>query len=382
MQLNYLNILPVTLVALLISSCSSLKDFTSNVKSSKEIKKEEQLKSFHLKWAKNLDPSQQTGNLPIALNSPLIYKGVLFAGDGEGVMRAFELENGRLVWQSKDNSYYHQKPIVYQDHIIYGTVEGRVYARHYLTGKVKFEVDLDTSVESAGVISNGRLYFHLRNHKLFALDAETGKILWAYRRSVPFLTTVQKVSRPLVVGNKLYVGFADGSVSCFAVEDGNLLWEQRLSRALKFVDVDATPVLYKDMLVVGSMAGQLSFMSPSTGNIIRTLPFSVARSPKVTNEGIYFVSIDGDLILYNHEIQEEKKVSLSQKSLGDFDIDKDRIYVGTLDGRLLELNRSDLKIKRTLELGHDQSAIFGDLSNEQDSLAFISSRYRLYVIKK
>lgn len=355
---------------------------SDSIHSAKENKQLEQQSKFLVKWAKNLDPSQQTGNLPIALNSPLIYKGVLFAGDGEGVMRAYELENGRLVWEFKDNSYYHQKPIVYKDHIIYGTVEGRIYARHYLTGKSKFQVDLDTAVESAGVVADGRLYFHLRNHKLFALDAETGKILWAYRRSVPFLTTVQKVSKPLVVANRLYVGFADGSLACFAVEDGNLLWEQKLSRALKFVDVDATPILFKDLLVVGSMAGQVSFVNPSNGSILRSLPFSVARSPKVVDEGIYFVSTDGELILYDNDLREQRKVQLSDKSLGDFNVAKNHIYVGTLDGRFLELGRKDLKVKRALNLGHDQSAIFGDLTSESDSLAFISSRYRLYVLKK
>lgn len=375
-------ILLILLSSWFMGSCTYLGSYSKNFKSAKKEKLEKRSEKFHVRWAKNLDPSQQTGNLPIALNSPLVYKGVLFAGDGEGHMSAYEVGNGRLVWKSNDNNYYHQKPIIHEDHVIYGTVEGRVYARHYLTGKLKFEVDLDTSVESAGVVANGRLYFHLRNHKLFALDAETGKILWAYRRSVPFLTTVQKVSKPLIIGNRLYVGFADGSVACFAVEDGNLLWEQKLSRGLKFVDVDASPILYKDKLVIGSMAGKVSFLEPSSGSVIRNLPYSIARSAVAADDGLYFVTIEGEILRYNHDGKEELKKVLSSKSLGDFKVEKDKVYVGTLEGRFLELDRNTFKIKRELELGHDQSAIFGELSLSDEIVAFISSRYRLYVIEK
>jgi outer membrane protein assembly factor BamB len=369
-------------LSFVIGSCSHLSDISSNFHSAKKAKMESRSKDFSVRWAKNLDPVQQTGNLPVALNSPLVYKGVLFAGDGEGHMSAYELGNGRLIWKSKDNNYYHQRPIVHKDHLIYGSVEGRVYSRHYLTGKIKFEVDLDTSIESAGVVSNGRLYFHLRNHKLFSLDVETGKILWAYRRSVPFLTTVQKVSRPLVIKNRLYVGFADGSVACFAVEDGNLLWEQRLSTGLKFVDVDASPILYKGKLVVGSMSGKVSFLDPSSGSVVRNLPYSIARSAVAADDGLYLVTIDGELLRYSHEGKEDLKKVISLKSLGDFKVDGKSIYLGTLDGRFLELNRSDFKINRELELGHEQSAIFGELSLSKDTLAFISSRYRLYVLEK
>lgn len=363
-----------------MSSCSSLQTISNSLKEGQKSQREK--RTFQISWSKNLDPKQETGNLPLALNSPTIHKGVLFAGSGEGEMSAYELANGRLIWQTKDNGYYHQKPIIFEDHVIYGTVEGRVYSRHYLTGKIRYEVDLDSAIESEGVVSGGRLFFHLRNHKLFSLDVKTGKILWAYRRSVPFLTTVQKVSKPLVVGRKLYVGFADGAVACFSIEDGNLLWEQKLSNSLKFVDVDASPIMIDGKLIVGSMAGKVSILNPDNGGVIKNLPFSISRSPKLIGEEIYFVNMEGELSIYSKELVKKESVKLSDKSLGDFKFDGNRIVVGTLDGRFIELNRVNLASKRTLELGHDQSAIFGDIEISENHMAFISSRYRLYVIKK
>ncbi|MGB0453065.1 MAG: PQQ-binding-like beta-propeller repeat protein [Bacteriovoracaceae bacterium] len=335
---------------------------------------------FRIAWSRNLDPVYDTGNFPIALNSPNVHKGILFVGTGDGFLEAFELENGRPIWKIKENGHFHQKPIFHKDTIIYGTVEGRVVARHYLSGKLKYKVDLDTAIESPGVIAGGRLFFQLRNHKVFSLDAETGKILWAYRRSVPYLTTIQRVSTPLVVGKKLYVGFADANIVCFNVEDGSLVWERKLSRGLKFVDVDASPVLFRNRLITGSMDGKVSILNPKNGVVLRTLDFAISRAPVIHEGKLYFGTTDGRLIRFEADLTTSKELSVSKRALGDIAFTKELLYLATLDGRLLEVDPSSLSVKRTHEFGHDQSAIFGDLVSFDDKLALLSSRYRLYIL--
>ena len=88
---------------------------------------------LHLSWAQDLDPVYSTGNLPIALQSPTVHDGMVFVGDGRGEMHAYDAHNGREVWKERDNSGYHAAPVLFQDYLIYGTIEGRVYARHYLS---------------------------------------------------------------------------------------------------------------------------------------------------------------------------------------------------------------------------------------------------------
>ena len=311
----------LALLAISLISCSSTKNKIKDMLKSPISERQSTLKkskSFAIKWVKNIDPVYASGNLPLALHSPLIHKGILFAGTGKGQMRAYEISNGRIIWETQDNGQYHQRPVIFGDQVIYGTIEGRIYSRHYLTGKLNFEIDLDSSIESSGVLASGRLFFQLRNHKVFALDAKTGKILWAYRRSVPYLTTIQRVSPPLVVKNKLYVGFADGAVAAFNIEDGNLLWEQKLSTALKFLDVDSRPVLFKDSLLVGSLAGSLTLLDRKTGAIRKSFPYSISRSPIVTEDRIYLSTTSGEIVVLNHEFKELNKKSISDRPLGDF----------------------------------------------------------------
>jgi outer membrane protein assembly factor BamB len=149
-------------------------------------------------WVKNQDTDFQSGNLPIALNSPLIEEGLVFVGHNDGHMMAYEVETGRKVWRKKDGDHnlYNGTPLFYNDQVIYGTNTGRLFSRHYLTGESKYMIDLGSSIDGKGVVYKDRLFFHLRNHKIFCLDAKTGKVLWAYRRPVPFKLLITYYIRP------------------------------------------------------------------------------------------------------------------------------------------------------------------------------------------
>lgn len=337
--------------------------------------------NFHPIWIKNLDPVHETGNLPIALNSPLIHEGMVFVGKNTGSMMAYQLSNGRKVWSMKENGSYHSRPIPYKDQIIYGNVEGRVFSRHYLTGKLKFSVDLDASVESPPVIFGGRMFFHLRNHKIFCLDVRTGKILWAYKRSVPYLTTLQRVSTPVVHQNKLYVGFADGFIASFGVEDGILLWEKKISNGSKFVDVDMTPVISGDRLYISSLSSELNVLNAQTGALLQTVPLTPSRSPLVTEGGLLIGTQDGELILLNRGLKQIFKRKLSEFSISSIEDWKNHYVVTTAGKTVYFVNKVNLSEVERFDLGHVTSAVFGDSQVSEGKLAFLSSRNRLYVFE-
>jgi outer membrane protein assembly factor BamB len=360
-------------IILNFTSCSTLKSVgVEGVK--------EKAPAFRSLWAKNDDPDYDTGNLPIALHSPLIHEGILFAGSGKGIMRAFELESGRILWKATDNGQYHAAPIVYGDLLVYGTVQGRIYARQKLTGKMVYEVDVDTAIESEPQISRGRLFIHTRNHKIFSLDAKTGKILWAYKRSVPFLTSLQRVSRPIIDGNKLFVGFADGVVAAFSVEEGVLLWETKVVTGNKFIDVDSAPLIYQNKLIVGSLSGHLTLLNPQNGMIERTLPYYVGRRPFLHNGSLLLGTSDGELVVLDENWKEVKKVSLGDQPISSIVPWKNGLALSTVGGDLFHLD-SLYNILEKKHLGHEASAVFGQLKVSEGHLAFYSSRYRLYVYR-
>lgn len=362
------------LLAFVLVSCSTLKEY-------KPTKVVEGRASLTPAWIKNLDPLYDSGNLPIGLQSPLIHEGIVYAGHNSGYMQAYELENGRTVWSEFDGSAYHAGAVAYKDQVIYGTVQGRVISRHGILGTVKYSVDLGASVETRGVISNGRVFFQLRNHQVFCLDVETGKILWGYKRSVPYLTTLQRAGTPVVYKDKLLVGFADGTFAALSIEEGVLLYETKLSTATKFVDIDNAPFILQDRVYISPVGGFLSLIDPNTGKVLRTSDFTVSRPPLVRDEQLLFGTPNGELVLTDKNLNVLKTTKISEGVITSIVPYKHSFAVSTTAGTILLVDQKGLEVTETFKLGHAYSAVFGEMVSTGDDLAVLSSRNRLFLFK-
>jgi outer membrane protein assembly factor BamB len=355
-----------------LSNCSALKHLKPTA-----IRKEE--KKFKVVWSRNLDPSYDTGNLPIGLSSPLMYSNLLFVGDLNGKMSAHNLEDGREIWQKNEKDEIGGIAGVYRDYLIYGVYNGRAIARHYLTGEMKYSVDLGAPVESKPIIYRDRLFYQIRNHQVTSLDAQTGKILWTYRRSVPFTTTLQRVSDVFPVENKLIVGFADGDLVALSLEDGNVLWERKLATGLKFIDVDATPVLFQGKLYAGSVAGDLSVLNVESGTLERSYDIHISRSPVIVDGLLYVGATNGHIHVLDNSGNQILDKNLSKQGVSSIVEWKGNLVVSTLGGTLYFLNKKTLEIIETYRLGSAYSSVMGELAVLGEYLSVFSSRNHLYV---
>ena len=362
------------IMSLVLVSCSSLKEYAPKKVVDAKV---------HLApaWIHNLDPDYDSGNLPIALQSPLISEGIVYAGHNSGFMQAFELDNGRLIWSENDSSAYHAGAVSFKDQIIYGTVQGRVISRHGILGTIKYSVDLGASVETRGTIYNGRILFQLRSHQVFCMDVETGKIIWGYKRSVPYLTTIQRASQPVVYKDKVLVGFADGTFAALSMDEGVLLYETKLSTASKFVDIDNPAFIYEDRVYISPAGSNLSLLDPNTGKVLRTSDFAVSRAPVLRENQLIFGTPNGELILTDKNLNILNTVKLSEGMITNIVPYKSFYAVSTTNGEIRLVDQRSLQLVETYRLGHAYSAVFGEMQASADGLAVISSRNRLFFFK-
>lgn len=366
-----MKLLSLLIIALLLGSCSLSK----KIQGPKRV-----VKHFNAKWIKNLDPDYQTGNLPIGLGSPLIHEGVVYVGNNNGSLDAYALDSGRLLWSEKTLGAMNSSPIVYGDLLIYGDVHGRVYAKNLKTNKFQYKFDLGSPIESSPTIAKGRLFLHTRNHKLFSIDAQTGKILWSYKRSVPYFSTLQRTSKPLIIESRIYVGFADGFLLAFTVEEGQVVWEKKMSSGNKFVDVDMTPSYFRGKLIVSSIDGNAEVINPQSGLLHKRLSFSTNRDAVFFGNEIFLGTVDGKLISLDDTFEIKREIKLSKNPISSLSKWKDGLVVTTIGNEVFFLNKH-LEITETFDLGSNFSAVFGHTSVKEGALALLSSRNRLYLFK-
>lgn len=366
----------VAVLATLLSlvSCAKLDQMLHGPKPEKKF--------FTRVWNKNIDPSYITGNLPITTGSPLVYEDLVFVGALSGNFYAYQLETGRSLWEAYEGQALGAMPGFFRDMVIYGSQEGRVFARHYLSGKLIYSVDLGAGVESRPVFYKGRMFFHLRNHKIVSLDASTGKILWAYKRSVPNLTTLHRVSTPVIYDNKLFVGFADGHIATLSIEEGLLLWDKKIAIASKFLDVDMTPVFTQQGLFIGSLAGDLQLLDPRNGKQRKVFNLTVSRAPVFYKDQFYIGTTDGYLVKMSREGNVSQRLKLDKySSVTNIIFWKGHLVATNTLGHLYQIDPETLQIRSRIHLGHDSSAIFGEIGYNSDFLTLLSSRNRVYTYK-
>lgn len=361
-----------------VSACSSVTSVVQKIEGVRE-----QEKPLTVRWAKNLDPVYETGNLPIHLGAPSIDdNGVrLYIADGSGEMTAYSLEDGRELWQFSDGGTSHAGATVSNEILYYGTSQGRLISRNATSGELLWSIDLGASIETSPTIAGGRLFVQLRNHQIFALDATTGKILWAYKRSVPLLTTLQRASRPVVWQNKIYVGFADGSVAAFNVEEGVMLWERKISNGDKFVDVDMSPTFFNNQLWIGSSSNDVHVLEPKTGRTLRTLNFSSSHQPLRYGDALIFGTTNGEVVGVNSNGKTVMKFKVSDNQISSVTNWKSGYVVTDVEGRVFFVDGQEGNILWSHHLGHAASGIFATPATGPGRLALLSSRNRLYVFE-
>jgi outer membrane protein assembly factor BamB len=294
-------------------------------------------------------------------------------------MTAYDIESGRSLWSVDDKTTLGGPVELFKDHIIYGGLNGRLFVRHYLTGELKYAIDLGAPIESAPHYENDRLLVYLRGHQIVSLDPETGKILWVYKRAVPVTTTLQRTTRPLVLGNKIILGFADGFIGALSRDEGILLWETKIVDQAKFIDVDLNPILAGGVIISGSPSGELKAINPDSGAVARSYGVSVQAHPVIKGEQLVLGTNDGEVILMSLSGEILKKVKISQQPISAVAWWKDNIVAASYDGMVRSVDPLTLKVVGEFAMGYSYSAIFSDLVVSDDFMAIYTSRNRLYL---
>lgn len=331
-------------------------------------------------WAKDLDPPQNSGNVPIGFTSPFVYEDILYIGDQKGFMTAHDFQNGKVLWSFDEKQSLNAMANFWKDHIYYGSMEGRLFVRHYLTGKLQYSIDLGAPIESQPIFIQGRAIVHLRNHTLVSLDASTGKIFWKYKRSIPYTTTLQRVSKVRNIGNKLVVGFADGYIASLSIEEGIVNWEQKISTGIKFVDVDVEPIQFDRYIIAGSAAGPIRFLNPNNGVIEKTIEFSQSHTPIVEADKLIVGSTVGDLYKIDQFAKVLLRKNISENAISSVYKYKKGFVVATMGAELFYVDQNFNILYKHL-LGGETSAVFGEVVGSKKMFALYSARNRLYIFK-
>src|SRR6266849_1407160 len=122
-----------------------------------------------------------------------------------------------------------------------------------------FQARSENKFETTPLVVDGIMYLTRPENDVFALDAETGRVMWTYSHKNPEMTynCCGKVNRGVaILGNRLFMNTLDMHLIAIDAKSGRELWKTEIADYTAAGGYAATgaPMIVKDKVVVG-MAG-------------------------------------------------------------------------------------------------------------------------------
>lgn len=218
--------------------------------------------------------------------SPVVAGGSLFVAAENGNLYAFDVRDLRLQWLYHARAGIGSTPAVADGVVYFLARDGRFHALEAGTGKPLWSFrtggekrfaahgmfGLPRSGEpvpdpwdlylSSPLVHGGKVYFGSSDEHVYALDARSGALAWAYK------TGGVVHSSPALAGERIVVGSWDGAVYALDAASGEERWrfqtrtEQKIS---VMTGIQASPSVDEDTVYIGSRDGFFYAIDAASG---------------------------------------------------------------------------------------------------------------------
>jgi len=162
------------------------------------------------------------------------------------------------LWRFTEKPLQEFPPIYVGGKLYFVNNNGYAFALDADSGRVLWERRIGSLNASSPAYSKHRLYIvNLEPGHVVKLDAKTGKTIW--KRDLPG----RAESSPVVIGRTVYFGCENGELFALSTISGNVRWSTPLSGPIK-----AAPAYYGGRLYVGDYGGHMNAVDAKTGKLV------------------------------------------------------------------------------------------------------------------
>lgn len=302
-------------------------------------------------------------------SSPVVADGIVYVGSNDHFVHAIDARKGSEVWKFQTGANVTSTPAISHGSLYVLSLDGNAYCLDAHTGKLKWKFKtggenrmsapglygLEPSREvipdvwdfflSSPAVDSGRVYFGSGDHNIYALDANSGQLVWKYEAD----DVVH--SSPAIVNGMLYIGCWDGALYALNADTGRLAWKAQSGKdPSRFMQgIPGSVAIANGVLVFGSRDNNIYALEAKSGKQLwRQANHGswVIASPAIENNIVYVTTSDS-MKFRALELQTGKplfEIGYKAYSFSSPAIASGHAYFGTLDGIVYDIDLAGRRI--------------------------------------
>jgi len=268
---------------------------------------------YHLSLSANprrvwsADLGSGSGDVAQLLAQPIVVGDRVYAMDSQSLVSAFSADSGSRVWRTdledddEDGLYFGGGLAADGGRIFVATGFARVFALDAQSGEILWIHKAPGPMRGAPVASDGRVFVVTLDNQLLVLNAETGERLWNHV-GVQETAGLLGSASPAVARNTVIVPYSSGEMLALLADDGRTVWSENLS-AIRRLDpladiaqIRGLPVIDRELVLAVSHGGQMLAVDLRQGVRAWQAEIGGVQMPWAAGDFVYVLSNDGQVV--------------------------------------------------------------------------------------
>ena len=321
-----------------------------------------------IKWEKEASYSGSKSDFFVA--KPIIYKNRIYSVLANSVISVRDVISGKKIWEKKlseesDEDIFFTGGVGINDETLFvSTGIGNLYSINLSTREINWKKKFSSPVSAPPLIFSNKVFVVTDDNQTIALEKSSGQEIWSHSGSLENVSIIGGVS-PSLKDNVLYVTYTSGEIFALNSQSGSILWFENIAlgtiatRNLIF-DIQSSPVIHKDKLLVSSYINKFLAMSLTDGEKIWEIELSTINPIITAGDYIYLLDTENKLhcidltdgtILWTVQLKiQNKKKSL--RWAGPL-LTSNQIIIASSEGVILSISPFNGKILGQIDTDHE-----------------------------
>jgi outer membrane protein assembly factor BamB len=239
---------------------------------------------------------------------PVVADGKVFTIDTQAVVRAFDATTGGQLWSAQVRGEQATSETLFGGGVSYDG--GRLYVTNGAgyataldagTGAQVWQTRVGGPLRGAPTVAAGTVYVVSQDNQVYAIAADTGRPQWTGTGTVE-LAGVFGAAAPAFAQSTVVAGFSSGELTAYRYENGQVVWQDALSRTGistivgNISDIDADPVIDNGRVFSVGQGGRMVAVELISGQRAWELNVAGISTPWVSGDWVFVITDRAQLL--------------------------------------------------------------------------------------